>query len=283
MRESLLSPLLQNRACEFPSTRLLSYSSLVMGTSHLRGHLVMAVSMDEQKIAFLTIRMVSIHMMDLSYVLLSQVELAIAACAFLLCEQSGSPWGEYRTAPEPGCPVGPVSIIGGPASLDLDVSDDLHRTMLDELFAFFGCKGPLSFPYFLAGLLQLPLRPTALFLRPVTALPEHHTVGLLERFRCDTGSGIIAPSHSLGMALPSDRFLGSAPHVSDHYSDRLQMSVSLVLFRRSASLQLPFCPPVLSTVEAQDVDTRLISFLTSQGVDYAGFLSLQLQPPLAYP
>jgi hypothetical protein len=68
-----------------------------MGTLHLCGDLVMAVSVDEHKIVFLVVLMVSIHMMDFQYVFLSKVVLAIATATFLLIEQSGFPWGQQRT------------------------------------------------------------------------------------------------------------------------------------------------------------------------------------------
>jgi hypothetical protein len=53
----------------------------------------MAVSVDEHKIASLVVLMVAIHMVDFEYVRVSKVVLAIATSAFLLFEQSGSPWG----------------------------------------------------------------------------------------------------------------------------------------------------------------------------------------------
>ena len=64
-----------------------------MGTLHLRCDLVMAVSVNEHKIVSLTVLMVSIHMVYFQYVLVSKVVLAVATFAFLLFEQSGSPWG----------------------------------------------------------------------------------------------------------------------------------------------------------------------------------------------
>ena len=64
-----------------------------MGTLHLCRDLVVAVSVDEHKIVSLNVLMVSIHMVYFEYVLVSKVVLAIATFAFLLFEQSGSPWG----------------------------------------------------------------------------------------------------------------------------------------------------------------------------------------------
>ena len=63
-----------------------------MGTQHLCGDLVMAVSVDEHEVIPLVVLMVSIHMMDFQYVLVSKEKLAVATVAFLLSEQSGSPW-----------------------------------------------------------------------------------------------------------------------------------------------------------------------------------------------
>jgi hypothetical protein len=93
MQGSPLTPLFQNRACEFPRTRLLSYWTLVMGTLHLCGNLVMAVSVYEHKVIPLMVLMVPIHMMDFDYVFVSKVELAIATDAFLLSEQPCFLWG----------------------------------------------------------------------------------------------------------------------------------------------------------------------------------------------
>jgi hypothetical protein len=64
-----------------------------MGTLHIRRDLVVAVTMDEHKIAFLMVLMISIHVVDFQYVFVSKVELTIAASAFLLFEHSGSAWG----------------------------------------------------------------------------------------------------------------------------------------------------------------------------------------------
>jgi hypothetical protein len=64
-----------------------------MGTLHLCRDLVVAVSVDEYKIVFLVILMVSIHMVNFQYVFLSKVEFAVAASAFLLFEHAGSAWG----------------------------------------------------------------------------------------------------------------------------------------------------------------------------------------------
>jgi hypothetical protein len=59
----------------------------------IRRDLIVAVSVDEHKIAFLIVLMISIHVVDFQYVFLSKVELAVAACAFLLFEYAGSAWG----------------------------------------------------------------------------------------------------------------------------------------------------------------------------------------------
>jgi hypothetical protein len=63
-----------------------------MGALRLCGDLVMAVSMNEHKVVPLVILMVSIHMVDFQYVLVSKEKLAVATFAFLLLEQSGSSW-----------------------------------------------------------------------------------------------------------------------------------------------------------------------------------------------
>jgi hypothetical protein len=52
----------------------------------------MAVSVDEHEVVPLVVLMVSIHMMDFQYVLVSKEKLAVATFAFLLSEQSSSPW-----------------------------------------------------------------------------------------------------------------------------------------------------------------------------------------------
>jgi len=52
----------------------------------------MAMSVDEHEVVPLVVLMVSIHMMDFQYVLVSKAKLAVATFAFLLSEQSGSPW-----------------------------------------------------------------------------------------------------------------------------------------------------------------------------------------------
>ena len=64
-----------------------------MGTQHLCSDLVMAVSVDEHEVIPLVVFMVSIHMVDFQYVLVSKEQFAIATFAFLLFEQSGSAWG----------------------------------------------------------------------------------------------------------------------------------------------------------------------------------------------
>ena len=63
-----------------------------MGTLHLCGDLVMAVSVDEHQVVPFIVLVISIHMMDFQYVLVSKEKLAVATFALLLFEQSGSPW-----------------------------------------------------------------------------------------------------------------------------------------------------------------------------------------------
>ena len=63
-----------------------------MGTLHLCGDLVMAVSVDEHQVVPFIVLVISIHMMDFQYVLVSKEKLAVATFAFLLFEQSGSAW-----------------------------------------------------------------------------------------------------------------------------------------------------------------------------------------------
>ena len=69
MRGSPFTPLLQNRACGFPRTRLLGYCALVMGTLHLCRDLIVAVSMDEHKIIPRVVLMISIDVVNLYEVL----------------------------------------------------------------------------------------------------------------------------------------------------------------------------------------------------------------------
>jgi hypothetical protein len=64
-----------------------------MGTQHLCSDLVMAVSVEEHEVIPLVVVMVSIHVVDFQYVLVSKEQLAIATFAFLLFEQSGASWG----------------------------------------------------------------------------------------------------------------------------------------------------------------------------------------------
>jgi hypothetical protein len=64
-----------------------------MGTLHLGGDWGMAMSVNEPKIPSLPVLMVSIHMVDFEYVLVSTGVLAVATLAFLLFEPSGSAWG----------------------------------------------------------------------------------------------------------------------------------------------------------------------------------------------
>ena len=70
-----------------------------MGTLLFAVALVMAVSMDEHKVIFLVILVVSIHMMDFEYVLVSEAELAVATSSLLLSEHAGCAWREQRTVP----------------------------------------------------------------------------------------------------------------------------------------------------------------------------------------
>ncbi len=60
-----------------------------MGTLHFRRDLVVAVAMDEHKIIILVMPMISVYVVNLCNVLLSQVVLTVAAFPLLLFEQSG--------------------------------------------------------------------------------------------------------------------------------------------------------------------------------------------------
>src|SRR5262249_10650490 len=84
MQGSPLTPLLQNRACTFPRTRLLSYLTLAKGTQHLCSDLVMTVSVVEHEVVPLVVLMVTIQMVYFQYVLVPKEKLATATLAFLL-------------------------------------------------------------------------------------------------------------------------------------------------------------------------------------------------------
>src|SRR5215813_5519229 len=62
------------------------------------------------------------------------------------------------------------------------------------------------------------------------------------------------------------------------------MSAELVLFRLDKRLDFSACAfSVLSTVEAEEVESWFIAFISEQGVNDPGFLRFQLEPHSAYP
>src|SRR6266481_8743176 len=62
------------------------------------------------------------------------------------------------------------------------------------------------------------------------------------------------------------------------------MSVQLVLFWLYECLVLfVLCSSVLSTVEAKEVKSRIVAFVSKQGVHYPGFFGFQLQSHSAKP
>jgi hypothetical protein len=224
--------------------------------------------------------------MDFQDVCLAEVGLAKAPLTCLLFEPSGFPWGQQRTPPEPGAPVGPVPLAWGPAAWDLDVPDKLRCTMAAQLFAFRGCQDPVSVLDDPAGLAHLPsYAPGPSYLcGPGAEWPVPHGIRLLERYCCGTGAVIVAPAHALGLALAASRALGLVPHVSDAPAELLQMAGQFVLFGLEQGLALPFGgSSVLSTVETEDVASRLMSCMAAPGRHWPGFRRLAVPSPVAAP
>jgi hypothetical protein len=127
-----------------------------------------------------------------------------------------------------------------------------------------GCKDPFAVLCFLEVSSHFPSYApcSSLFLGPFAELPVHHIVGLLERFAGCAGSIVIAPACDSRVYFPYEFALGVYPHLSDDLADLLQMPAHLVLFGLNECLEFsPWCFPVLSTVEAKEVESRFISFV----------------------
>ena len=91
---SLRLPLLQNGACPFPGTPLLSVLMLVTHTPReivftLPRFRIVAVSMQRLQVAIARIASITIHMIDLDPVIIVEAQLTVPTAPMLLFEELG--------------------------------------------------------------------------------------------------------------------------------------------------------------------------------------------------
>src|SRR5919206_984312 len=136
---SLRLPLLQNGACPFPGTPLLSALMLVTHTpreivSTLPRFRIVAVPMKRLHIARAPIASIPINMIDLDPVIMVEAQLTIPAASVLLFEELGQSSTDTRVPSSSLTPVHPVAIIGTPVPTDFDVPSNSHLTMGEKVY-----------------------------------------------------------------------------------------------------------------------------------------------------
>ena len=90
---SPLSTGLQNRACQFPGTRLLSDSALVMSTSgrgYVPVHVLVADAMQELQVAEPVVLVVTVFMVDCCLLLHGEEQSAVPPSSALMLEEFSS-------------------------------------------------------------------------------------------------------------------------------------------------------------------------------------------------
>ncbi len=135
---SLRLPLLQNGACPFPGTPLLSILMLVTHTEReivplLPRFRVVAVSMERLQIRIARIAAVPIDMVHLDPVVMLEEQPAVATVAPLLFEQLGESRADPRIPSLSRTPVHPIAVVWTAVALDLDMPSNRHLAMSVEM------------------------------------------------------------------------------------------------------------------------------------------------------
>src|SRR3989442_1652159 len=131
---SLPLPLLQNGACDFRLTPLLSILMLVTQTwrevvSLLPRFRIVAVSMQRLQVRRARITVVTIDMVHLNPVIMLEEQPTTATASVLLFEQPGQSCTDVGVSALSRAPVYPVPIIGTAVALDLDMPGNGHLTV----------------------------------------------------------------------------------------------------------------------------------------------------------
>src|SRR5438552_14881153 len=113
---SLRLPLLQNGACPFPGTPLLSVLMFVTHTpreivSTLPRFRIVAVSMKRLQVAIARIASITIHMIDLDPVIIVEAQLTVPTAPMLRFEELGQSETDARVPSSSLTPIHPVAII----------------------------------------------------------------------------------------------------------------------------------------------------------------------------
>ena len=135
---SLRLPLLQNGACDFRLTPLLSI--LMLGTQTWREVVpvlprfrIVAVSMQRLQVRRARITVVTIDMVHLNPVVMLEEQPTTATASVLLFEQPGQSCTDVGVSALSRAPVDPVPIIGTAVALDLDMPGEGHLAVCEEV------------------------------------------------------------------------------------------------------------------------------------------------------
>ena len=128
---SLRLPLLQNGACDFRLTPLLSILMLVTQTWReivplLPRFRIVAVSMQRLQVRSARITVVTIAIVHLNPVVLLEAQPTTATASVLLCEHPGPSCTDVGVSALSRAPVDPVPIRGTAVPLDLYMPGDGH-------------------------------------------------------------------------------------------------------------------------------------------------------------
>src|SRR3989442_10807459 len=135
---SLPLPLLQNGACDFRLTPLLSILMLVTQTwreivSLLPRFRIVAMSMQRLQVRRARIMVVTIDMVHLNPVVMLEEQPTAATASVLLFEQPGQSCTDVGVSALSRAPVDPVPIRGPAVALDLHMPGDGHLAVGQQL------------------------------------------------------------------------------------------------------------------------------------------------------
>src|SRR5215471_4292121 len=279
---SLRLPLLQNGACDFRLTPLLSILMLVTQTwreivSLLPRFRIVAMSMQRLQVRRARITVVTIDMVHLNPVVMLEEQPTATTASVLLFEQPGQSCTDVGVSALSRAPVDPVPIIGTAVALDLDMPRNGHLAMGQQVRGIGvrgrGGKGE-------TGAYAMPVPPDGPGggcprVSPACPVAEFAPGEVVKPFVdgvAHADAVVVGPPPDDGVELADQRPLRQSLPAFDDPSKRGEMGLPLAFggfdqgfepetpMASRAFARLVFADPILSDIKSQKLKPGLIAF-----------------------
>jgi hypothetical protein len=299
---ALRLPLLQNGACDFRLTPLLSMLMLVTQTWRERGPLlprlrIVAVSMQRLQVRRARITVVTIAMVHLNPVVMVEAQSTTATASVLLCEPPGQSCTDVGVAALSRAPVDPVPLRGTAVALDLHMPGHGHLAVGQQGHGI-GVSGRGGTGE--TGAYAMPVPPDGPGggcprVSPACPVAERDPGEVIEPGVdgvAHSNAGVVGPSPHGGVALADQLPLRQGLPALDEPSKRGAMVLHLdcggcdqgcepeTPMASRAFACLVCADPILPDVQSQTLTPGLIAF---SGLPHAPFGFMQASSPLSQP